>query len=189
MVTAGAIQASGNRMTTAIKAVADAKIWIQPNQNNIKVNVDINFTSSADSFGVGYIARNSNGNMLSAGNCSGSARTSEQAECSGILSATRWTLNQGIKRMELETDYRAAAEFLNRHTTNIAWSSAILLNEASDLFPKFDYILVKSCFRSGNQAAYLIVQNTDVASLIPLCFYVESVPWFLCNQLDKDYLL
>ncbi|KAF5196740.1 hypothetical protein FRX31_013673 [Thalictrum thalictroides] len=125
--------------------------------------------------------------MISAGCCSGSTGSSEQAKCSGILSATRWALSQGVRRMELETDCRAAAQFLNGQSSTIVWLSTSLLNEASDLFTKFEFVLVKFCNRTCNHDAHLIAQQADVANYIPVVF--NSAPEFLSIQLDKDSLL
>ncbi|KAF5208421.1 hypothetical protein FRX31_001978 [Thalictrum thalictroides] len=76
-------------------------IWIPPDLRNLKVNVDIKFTSPNERFGAGFICRDSKGLFTSAGTCTGSAGSSEQAECSGILSAIKWAKQQGVKRMEL----------------------------------------------------------------------------------------
>ncbi|KAF5188626.1 hypothetical protein FRX31_021790 [Thalictrum thalictroides] len=43
------------------------------------------------------------------------------AECKGLLSATRWCLELQVTRLELETECKGAADFLNGLQANLSW--------------------------------------------------------------------
>ncbi|KAF5199181.1 hypothetical protein FRX31_011231 [Thalictrum thalictroides] len=102
-------------------------IWILPGLTFLKINVDIKFTSREHRFGIGYICRNANGEFIAAGCFSGSAGRSKQAECAGILAATRWALLNIVRKVVMETGCRFAAEFLKGNAANIDWSSTSTL--------------------------------------------------------------
>ncbi|KAF5205742.1 hypothetical protein FRX31_004670 [Thalictrum thalictroides] len=180
------ISPTRNAGSSIPEAPSQGTIWIPPLDPYVKVNVDIKFSSPDERFGACYICRDTKGMFISAGTCSGSAGSSEQAECAGILSAVQWAAKQGLKCIELETDGRAVVEFLNGNAANISWVSTNLLNEASDSLKNFELSSVKFCNRLGNYVAHTLAQQVNVAYLYPIQY--SNVPSLLSAQLNKDRL-
>ncbi|KAF5188949.1 hypothetical protein FRX31_021465 [Thalictrum thalictroides] len=116
----------------------------------------------------------------------GSAASSEQAECAGILAATRWALLNRVRKVVMETDCRSAAEFLKGNAANLDWSSTSILLQVLDLFKSFDSFSIQFCNRSGNVAAHVLAQHTDINILVPV--HYSSLPSYLMQQIEKDKL-
>ncbi|KAF5184740.1 hypothetical protein FRX31_025672 [Thalictrum thalictroides] len=95
----------------------------------------------------------------------GGAGTSEEAECKGMLSAVRWCINLKVSRLELETDCKGAADFLNGVQTNLSWSSTAILQELQHMSLEFVSFKISFCNRSRNQVAHQIAHHVDLNSM------------------------
>ncbi|KAF5189850.1 hypothetical protein FRX31_020557 [Thalictrum thalictroides] len=94
--------------------------------------------------------RNCYGKFILAGSVTRNASTAEEAESKGILEGVRRAVQQRLKRLEVETDCKSAADFLNELTSNLSWGASNILKEAKNLALYFDYVSFKCCNRSGN---------------------------------------
>ncbi|KAF5185951.1 hypothetical protein FRX31_024464 [Thalictrum thalictroides] len=124
--------------------------------------------------------------FLSAGSSRGGETSSEEAECKGLLSATRYDIQLKIERLELETDCKAAADFWKGTKANLSWSSIEIMQELKLLSLEFVFFSLSFCNRTGNQAAHLLAKNATLSSLDANTLY--SPPSWLCNQLTLDHL-
>lgn len=79
--------------------------WRPPPVDFIKVNVDASVTISADSYGVGLVGRDSNGQVLFAeGRCYSGSVSSFVAELRAVEEGLKMTFNLGYDHMVLESD-------------------------------------------------------------------------------------
>ncbi|KAF5202541.1 Ribonuclease h-like superfamily protein [Thalictrum thalictroides] len=103
-----------NITCTAATQIHDqpTSIWLPPPPSFYKINVDITFRSSQEICGIGFILRDSMGKFITAGTRNTCAETAEAAEYNGMLAAVRRCHEHRVRKIQLETDNAAAAEFL-----------------------------------------------------------------------------
>lgn len=79
--------------------------------------------------GIGFVIRNDIGTFLVAGNTIELCSLSEEVECLGILTSTRWASahSDASGYHFVETDCRATGEFLRGHQSHNSWQSQDIL--------------------------------------------------------------
>ncbi|KAF5196735.1 hypothetical protein FRX31_013668 [Thalictrum thalictroides] len=161
-------------------------IWIPPKKNVIKINVDISFRSAGTAIGFGFVFRDSMGTFLLAGSKAGHAGTAEQAECWGIYEALQQGLKYKLRNIQIESDNKAAVDYLLGKQANLSWTSTNILDNAKNLVHMFSSVNFCFCYRSGNAIAHMLAARADLDSTF-MCVFVKPPDWLL-NQLKLDIL-
>ncbi|KAF5185866.1 hypothetical protein FRX31_024546 [Thalictrum thalictroides] len=161
-------------------------IWIPPTDGIIKINVDITFRNPETAVGIGYILRDSAGNFISAGTKSANAGTSEQAECWGIHAAIQEGVRCNLKHVQIESDNKAAVDYLQGKPTNLFWSSSFILDEAKLLSSFFGSVSFSFCCRTGNDIAHNLASEADLSSSVAHIY--NRPPFWMLSMLSKDLL-
>ncbi|KAF5183696.1 hypothetical protein FRX31_026715 [Thalictrum thalictroides] len=110
-------------------AAHQPSMWIPPLQNHVKINVNISFLNVDTLIGIGFIIRTSDEIYVKAETKSEYAGNAEEAECRGILEAIKEGIIHQLRNIELETDDKAAANYLAGKPTNVSWTAANILDE------------------------------------------------------------
>ncbi|KAF6164000.1 hypothetical protein GIB67_028704 [Kingdonia uniflora] len=96
--------------------------------------------------------------------------SSEQGEALAVLGGVKWAREQGLTRVNVETDVEAIISFCQTGAASISWSSKAILHDALALYKHFEDICISYTPRSANSVAHIIAGRPTNGNL---CF-----PWF-----------
>ncbi|KAM6547177.1 hypothetical protein CsatB_018853 [Cannabis sativa] len=133
--------------------------WTKPVIDTIKVNVDGAIFANLNSYGISFIARNSDGRILEAGSKLSFGNVSpEIAEICGIKEALSWIKSNNWHNVSLETDSLLVVQGISSTAQMpstfgmVAWDCKKLLSELTSISLKF----VK---RTANKAAHFLARS------------------------------
>ncbi|KAF9588164.1 hypothetical protein IFM89_007853 [Coptis chinensis] len=159
-------------------------LWQPPKPPFLKINVDASFTLQTFTFGIGFILRNSNRNVLAAGTWTGHATTAEEAECRGVLLATQWALDRQVTHLEVEIDAQAITVEWATRSSNLSWRSKDIIRDIRSLASKFVHFNIIFCSRNINGIADLI--SKKAIALGESFLWEDPLPQWLMVVLEKD---
>ncbi|XP_060974717.1 uncharacterized protein LOC115696753 [Cannabis sativa] len=160
--------------------------WTKPVIDTIKVNVDGAIFANLNSYGVGFIARNSDGRILEAGSKLSFGNVSpEIAEICGIKEALSWIKSNNWHNVSLETDSLLAVQGISSTAQMpstfgmVAWDCKRLLSELTSISLKF----VK---RTANKAAHFLARSACYSPV--RIFSHDNSPYELLSIVMADSL-
>uniref|UniRef100_A0A803QEL1 Reverse transcriptase domain-containing protein n=1 Tax=Cannabis sativa TaxID=3483 RepID=A0A803QEL1_CANSA len=160
--------------------------WTKPVIDTIKVNVDGAIFANLNSYGVGFIARNSDGRILEAGSKLSFGNVSpEIAEIYGIKEALSWIKSNNWHNVSLETDSLLAVQGISSTAQMpstfgmVAWDCKRLLSELTSISLKF----VK---RTANKAAHFLARSACYSPV--RIFSHDNSPYELLSIVMADSL-
>ncbi|KAF5178212.1 hypothetical protein FRX31_032202 [Thalictrum thalictroides] len=158
--------------------------WLPPQNDRIKINVDISFVNHDSPVTVGFLMRLSNGQFLSAGSDICYASSSEEGECRGVLIAVKECLKHQLRKVEIESDLKSIADYFAGISVNLSWTSISILEEAKSICNLFESILFMYCNRTRNHCTHILARQRDRSLMDPLFF--SFPPVWLLNQLTLN---
>uniref|UniRef100_A0A803PL05 Reverse transcriptase domain-containing protein n=1 Tax=Cannabis sativa TaxID=3483 RepID=A0A803PL05_CANSA len=134
----------------------DVEHWTKPGVNSIKVNVDGAIFATINSFGIGFIVRDCNEQIIEAGSkCNIGNVAPELAEICGIKEVLSWIKNKAWHDVILETDSLLAVQGINSSSQMpsafgmVAWDCKNLLSDLGS-------ISLKSVKHSANKVVHFL---------------------------------
>uniref|UniRef100_A0A803NYV7 Uncharacterized protein n=1 Tax=Cannabis sativa TaxID=3483 RepID=A0A803NYV7_CANSA len=158
--------------------------WTAPDAGFLKVNVDGAVFSASGSFGVGGLARDSNGQLIEAF-CMHKAGCFQPSlvEAIGVKEALSWIKNKGWEHVTLETDSLVVVQALQ---SNVVMHSVFgsTITYCLNLLKSLSHVNVCFVKRSANNAAHCLARGACYWSD---CIFVGSnVPTAISTAVMAD---
>uniref|UniRef100_A0A803PWA8 Uncharacterized protein n=1 Tax=Cannabis sativa TaxID=3483 RepID=A0A803PWA8_CANSA len=134
--------------------------WTKPVGNKIKVNVDGAIFEAYNSFGFGFLARDTFGAVLGAAATSNSGSVApEIVELIGIKEALSWIKTKSWNSVEVETDCLMAVQAINNNMF-LPSTFGMLVHDCQHLLSELSYVTLSFVKRSANKAAHFLARSS-----------------------------
>lgn len=149
-----------NVETKAEDSCTSVEHWILPTINTMKVNVDASVVSGNDSFGVGWIARDHQGNVVDFDSklMLGSVHPS-MAEAVGVKEALSWVKESNANGVVIESDCQAVVSAICQ---SVPMSSpfGLVISDCRRIIASLNNVTIVHVKRSANKAANWLARSS-----------------------------
>uniref|UniRef100_A0A803QPV3 Reverse transcriptase n=1 Tax=Cannabis sativa TaxID=3483 RepID=A0A803QPV3_CANSA len=180
-----AAQISSDSSWPILMAADVSEQWTPPNGISVKINVDAAMFNDGRSFGLGMVARNSDG-LLIAGRMKYTAVQVEVAvaEAIGIREVLSWLKENRWPQVYIETDSLCVVQAIHSSTDMISLFGSVI-QDCKTLLASLNNVVVSFVKRSANVVAHKFAR---AARLYPDCTCsLETIPTELLSCLVADY--
>ncbi|KAF6156613.1 hypothetical protein GIB67_014592 [Kingdonia uniflora] len=164
--------------------VLKAKYFPRCNILQALPKADASWTWRSIQSAIGNINTNSCWQIRTARFSSCRFTSSEEGEALAILGGVKWAREQGLTRVNMETDVEAIFSFCQTGSASISWSFKVILHDTLALYKHFENICISYTPRSVNSVARIIVGRSTNGNL---CFsWFGSPPEWLQESFRSD---
>uniref|UniRef100_A0A803PF51 RNase H type-1 domain-containing protein n=1 Tax=Cannabis sativa TaxID=3483 RepID=A0A803PF51_CANSA len=179
-----AAQISSDSSWPILTAADVSEQWTPPNGTSVKINVDAAMFNDGRSFGLGMVARNSDG-LLIAGKMKYTAVQVEVvvAEAIGIREVLSWLKENRWPQVYIETDSLCVVQAIHSSTDMISLFGSVI-QDCKTMLASLNNVVISFVKRSVNVVAHSFAR---AARLYPDCTCsLETVPTELLPCLVAD---